>query len=132
MPAATLGEGEAVAPAEEVANFVAADGPGSAEDVEADAEPDKGTKAVAPTEPAAAPSHTAASDPWQALAQIGAQLVAALAAASDSDATAHPWVERDTATGARSLKIPLPPPETAAHLANALSALAGSLRGKLG
>ncbi|WP_306767002.1 hypothetical protein [Rhizobium leguminosarum] len=37
MPAATMGEGEAVAPAEEVANFVTADGPGSAEDVKANA-----------------------------------------------------------------------------------------------
>jgi hypothetical protein len=65
------------------------------------------------------------------LPQIGAQVVAALAAANDSGATAHPCVEHDSATGTRSLKIPLPPPETAAQLANALSALADSLRGKL-
>lgn len=55
----------------------------------------------------------------------------ALAAANDPDATAHSWVERDSATGARSLKIPLPPPETAAQLANALSALADCLRGRI-
>ena len=46
-------------------------------------------------------------------------------------AAAHPWIERDPATGAQSLKMPLPPPETARQLANALSALADSLRGKI-
>ncbi|EJT03085.1 DEAD/DEAH box helicase [Rhizobium sp. CCGE 510] len=127
----SMGEGEAVTPAEEVANFVTAGEPGSAEDFKADVEPDAGSKVVTPTETAAPPSH-AASDPWQALAQIGTQVVAALEAANDSDAAAHPWVERDSATGARSLKIPLPPPETAAQLANVLSALADSLRGKIG
>ena len=49
----------------------------------------------------------------------------------DPDAAAHPWIERDTATGAQSLKMPLPPPETARQLANALSALADGLRGKI-
>jgi hypothetical protein len=80
-------------------------------------------------------------DPWQALAQVGAQFVAALTAASDPGASAHPWpahpspahpwIERDPVTGAQNLKMPLPPPETARQLANALSALADSLRGRI-
>ena len=78
-----------------------------------------------------APPRDTASDPWQALVQVGAQFVAALAAANDPDAAAHPWIERDPATGAQSLKMPLPPPETARQLANALSALADGLRGKI-
>ena len=79
-----------------------------------------------------APPRDTASDPWQALVQVGAQFVAALAAANDPKLpAAHPWIERDPATGAQSLKMPLPPPETARQLANALSALADSLRGKI-
>jgi hypothetical protein len=66
------------------------------------------------------------------LAQLGGQFVAALAAANDPDAPAHPWIERDPATGAQSLRMPLPQPETARQLADALSALADSLRGKNG
>jgi hypothetical protein len=61
--------------------------------------------------------------------QLGAQFVAALAAANDRKASAHPWIERDPATGARSLRMPLPPPETARQLADALSAFADGLRG---
>jgi hypothetical protein len=78
-----------------------------------------------------APSRDTGSDPWQALAQIGAQLVAALAAANDHNAVAHPWIERDPTTGAQHLKMPLPPPETARQLANALSALADGLRSRI-
>ena len=71
--------------------------------------------------------------------QVGAQFVAALAAANDPKAdpkadpkvAAHPWIERDPATGAQSLKMPLPPPEITRQLANALSALADGLRGKI-
>jgi hypothetical protein len=44
---------------------------------------------------------------------------------------AHPWIERDPTTGAQHLKMPLPPPETARQLANALSALADGLRGRV-
>ena len=74
---------------------------------------------------------TQAPDPWQALAQVGTQFIAALAAANNPNAAAHPWIERDPATGAQNLKMPLPPPETTRQLANALSALADSLRGKI-
>ena len=70
-------------------------------------------------------------DPWHALVQVGAQFVAALAAANDPNAPAHPWIERDPTTGAQNLKMPLPPPETARQLADALSALAERLRGKI-
>jgi superfamily II DNA or RNA helicase len=98
-----MGEGEAVTPAEEVGNTVSAD--------------------------AAMPPPDTGPDPWRALAQVGAQFVAALRAANDPKAGAHPWIERDPATGAQSLRVPLPPPEIAGQLANALSALADSLRG---
>jgi hypothetical protein len=139
-----MGEGEAVTPAEEVANFAAADDGGSAEDAYGDAGDDAhedasdapGEPAVAQAGRAGAPAHDrdAGADPWRALAQVGAQLIAALAAGRDAGAPgapAHPWIERDPATGGQNLKIPLPPPETARQLANALSALADSLRGKI-
>jgi hypothetical protein len=65
------------------------------------------------------------------LVQIGAQFIAALAAADNPNAAAHPWIERDPATGAQSLRMPLPAPETARQLADALSALADGLRGRI-
>jgi Helicase conserved C-terminal domain len=126
-----MGEGYAVTPAEEVRNIVAADNAGSAEDVNADMNAAAGTTAVAPTEGAGVSPRGDGSDPWQALAQIGAQLIGALVAANDPDAPAHPWIERDPVSGAQSLKMPLPPPETARQIANALSALADGLRGKM-
>ena len=111
-----MGEGEPMAPAEETGAVSAGDA-GPEEDVD-----------PIPDGRAAASSGAVGSNPWQALAQVGAQLVAALAAAGDPGTPAHPWIERDAATGARSLKLPLPPPEAARQLADALSALAGSLR----
>jgi hypothetical protein len=39
----------------------------------------------------------------------------------------HPWVERDPATGARNLKVPLPQPETVKRLADTLAALSDAL-----
>jgi hypothetical protein len=63
--------------------------------------------------------------------QVGTQFIAALAAANNPNAAAHPWIERDPATGAQLLKMPLPPPETVRQLASALSALADDLRGRL-
>jgi hypothetical protein len=67
-------------------------------------------------------------DPWQALAEVGAQLVSALATANDPAVPAHPWIERDPATGARSLKVPLPPPDVTSRIADAFSSLADLLR----
>ena len=78
----------------------------------------------------AVPPRDTSSDPWQALAQVGAQFIAALAAASNPDAAAHPWIERDPNTGAQNLKMPLPAPETARKVADMLSAFADSLRGR--
>jgi hypothetical protein len=127
----SMGEGEAVTPAEEVTNVVSADDTRTAEDIDADVEVGAGGMVIARTQAAGAPLRNAASDPWQALAQVGTQFIAALAAANDPNAPAHPWIERDPTTGVQSLKMPLPPPETAKQLANALSALADSLRGKM-
>jgi superfamily II DNA or RNA helicase len=126
-----MGEGEAVAPAEEVSNIVAADGAEAADDVNEDMNSAAGRR-MAQTDASGAPPRETGSDPWQALAQVGAQFVAALAAANDPKGAAHPWIERDPATGAQSLKMPLPAPETARQLANVLLALADSLRGKIG
>jgi superfamily II DNA or RNA helicase len=126
-----MGEGEAVTPAEEVSNIVTTDDAASAQDVSAGADIGAGEMAVARTDGSGASSRNAAADPWQALAQVGAQFIAALASANTPGAAAHPWIERDPATGAQNLKMPLPPPEIAGQLANALSALADSLRGKM-
>ena len=59
---------------------------------------------------------------------MGVQLISALTASDDGVSAPHPWVERDRVTGARNLKLPLPPPETARRLADALVAVASALR----
>jgi len=125
----SMGEGVAVTPAEEAGNIARADGAAAVE--EADATVGASEAAAAQAAATGAGSDDTGSNPWQALAQVGAQFVAALAAANDPNAAAHPWIERDPATGVQSLKLPLPPPETARQLANALSALADSLRGRI-
>ena len=122
-----MGAAEAVAPAEEAQNAAA-----SAESAVSASEeivPTKTAPAAPQSEPAAAALPGAAADPWQFLLRAGAQFASALAAANDPKAAAHPWIERDPASGAPSLKIPLPPPETVKLIANALSALADGLRG---
>ena len=127
----SMGEGEAVTPAEEVRTIDTADDGGFGEDAYADVNIGAGEMVIARTDGAGARPRDTGPDPWQALAQVGAQFIAALAAAKDPNAPAHPWIERDPETGAQSLKMPLPPPETARQLADALSALADSLRGKV-
>jgi hypothetical protein len=128
----SMGEGVAVTPAEEAREVSAADGAGATEDGDADLDVGNGVMASARAGGTGVPPpRDTSSDPWQALAQVGTQFVAALAAANDPRAAAHPWIERDPATGVQSLKMPLPPPETARQLANALSALADSLRGRI-
>jgi len=97
----------------------------------ADAIDGAGEPVIARADGAGASARDAGPDPWQALVQVGAQFVAALAAANAPNAPAHPWIERDPESGAQNLKMPLPPPETARQLANALSALADSLRGRI-
>jgi superfamily II DNA or RNA helicase len=124
----SMGEGVAVTPAEEVRNIVAADDVGSVEDADADGNIGAVEMAIARAGGSGA-RRDRGPDPWQALAQVGAQFIAALAAANDPNAPAHPWIERDPATGTQSLKMPLPAPETASQIANALSVLADSLRG---
>ena len=126
-----MGDGEAVTPAEEVRNIVTTDDAGTAEEIDADVNDGAGETAIARSFGAGASSRDSSPDPWQALVQVGAQFMAALAAANDPNAPAHPWIERDPATGAQNLKMPLPPPETARQLANALSAIADSLRGRI-
>jgi superfamily II DNA or RNA helicase len=123
-----IGESAAMTPAEEVGNSIAAEDTGPAEGAKADADIDAGdiARSIGP----AALRSDLGSDLWLALVQVGAQFAAALAAANDPKAPAHPWIERDSATGARSFKMPLPPPETAQQLADALSALADGLRGR--
>jgi SNF2-related domain/Helicase conserved C-terminal domain len=125
----SMGEGEAVTPAEEVRNIVTADEPGSTAESDVDKDIGAGETAIARTDRFEARPNDTGADPWQALAQVSAQFIAALTASSNPDAPAHPWIERDPATGAQNLKMPLPPPETARQLAAALSALADSLRG---
>jgi superfamily II DNA or RNA helicase len=128
----SMGESEAMTPAEEVTNIVTADPVQSTEDANVDMDVGTGGTAIARADETEAPQRDVSADPWQALARVGAQFVAALAAANNPDAPAHPWIERDPITGVQSLKMPLPPPETARQLANALSALADSLRGGIG
>ncbi len=114
-----MGVGDAVTPAEEVRSSSNAEN--------ADAEVGAGEESTARSNGSAAPTHDA--DPWQALMQLGAQFVSALASAKNPNAPAHPWIERDPVTGSKNLKMPLPPPETAKRIADALSSLADSMRG---
>ena len=123
-----MGRGETVTPAEEAGAVEGADGVDAAEAAE---EMEAGI-AVTPAQGGAAPPHASAADPWQALAQMAVQLVAAVASPKDADAPAHPWIERDPKTGTQSLRLPLPPPAVARQLADALSIFAEGLRGRFG
>ncbi|MDD5403298.1 MAG: DEAD/DEAH box helicase [Sulfuricella sp.] len=127
-----MGEGEAMTPAEEAAGVTAMTEAASVPDENADAKVGVGEMAI--------PEHEGRdvseqiprneADPWQALVQVGAQLISALAAAGNPAAPAHPWIERDPGTGVQSLKVPLPLPETAGKIADVLSMLASTLRGR--
>ncbi|MDP2821575.1 MAG: hypothetical protein Q8O52_02690, partial [Sulfuritalea sp.] len=137
-----MGEAEAVAPAEEIMtptpeaddaalalekvmrSGIPWDGGGDTATAAAEAPEVRETPGAAGSTGA-----DASADPWAALIQIGAQFVSALAAADADSARSHPWIERDPATGTRSLKLPLPPPETAKKLAAALALAAEALRG---
>jgi superfamily II DNA or RNA helicase len=127
-----MGEGEPVTAAEEIGDTAGTEAAGAAwadEATASDAESGASDVAVVSPDAAGTPPSDQGSDPWQTLARFGAQFVASLAAASDPGAQAHPWIERDPVSGAQSLRVPLPPPETARQIAGALSALADSLRG---
>ena len=65
--------------------------------------------------------------PWGALLQAGLTLAAALRDDDGGTAPAHDWIERDPATGARRLVIPVPPAATVRRLADALGDIAGAL-----
>ena len=128
-----MGEGEAMVPTEEAASVDSAPVESPVEAAAADESAlagDIASAADAYAPEAAAPAaQEAGVDPWGVLLQAGAQLVSALSAAGDAEAKSHPWLERDPETGACSLRLPLPPPQTARRLADALSAIADSLRG---
>ena len=122
-----MGEGETVTPAEEAGNVAATSG--SEPIVTMDTE-GKAAAEAEMQEAEVAASGQASADPWGALLQFGSQLVTALTATDNGGTTPHPWIERDPATGNRSLKVPLPPPETARRIADTLSVLADALRGR--
>jgi len=107
-----MGDAEPVSPAEEMAEAMPAAPLDTARSLD-----DEGVQDSPPV-----------VDPWQALVQMGTRLIAALATANDPAAPPHPWIVRDSTTGARSLKLPLPPPEATNRIADALSSLAEALR----
>jgi hypothetical protein len=114
-----MGAAEPVAPVEELSAAPPATSPAFAPGGEA---------AEAGAGDAALETRGSGVDPWQALAEVGAQLVSALATANDPAVPGHPWIERDPATGARSLKVPLPSPDVTSRIADAFSTLADLLR----
>jgi Helicase conserved C-terminal domain len=124
-----MGEGEAMAAAEEAQEAISTAAAAAEVPIDtAAADEIFGTEDTAPEAVDTAPQ-AATADPWAALLQVGAQFASALVASADASTAPHPWIEHDPATGARSLKVPLPPPETTRRLADLLSAIAGSLRG---
>ncbi|MHB8370292.1 MAG: DEAD/DEAH box helicase [Leptospirales bacterium] len=131
-----IGTAEAMTPAEEAGGRSEAQEPGEPPGEESKAtgegidepekEPSKG--AGSPRGPGSPGSET---DPWAALAGIGNLLASALSAARDPEAASdHPLVERDPSTGRSHLKLPLPSPEAAAKIGEALGLLAEAFRGK--
>ena len=79
------------------------------------------------------PTSSAPLDPWGPLIDVGLKLVETLAAASDANGTkqngASPsWIETDTRTGQRYLKLPVPEPAAVQRLADALSGFLSGLR----
>jgi hypothetical protein len=133
-----MGEGEAMTPAEEAVGAAVTVETSPVLEAQADAgvgaPQEHSLRSAGETAPDASAAQEvtprADADPWQALIQVGAQLVSALAAGNDPSAPAHTWIERDPATGARHLKLPLPPPETARRLGDALSMLADVLKAR--
>jgi len=126
-----MGEGEAMTPAEEAVGVTTATEAISVPESYSETEVGAGKTADTELRGRVAPEQARQNetDPWQALTQLGAQLVAVLGAVGNPAAPAHPWIERDPDTGAQSLKLPLPPPETAGKIADVLSMLVNTLRG---
>lgn len=119
----TMASGEVVSAAEEAGR---ADGAGAVESL---SDPPVGAAMVEAAARAATADLAMAklNDPWQALLQLGAQFIGAVAGSSSPN---HPWIERDPTSGSQSLRVPLPSPEVANQLADVLSVLAKSLRGE--
>src|SRR5204862_4190780 len=69
----SMGEGEAVTPAEEVGRIAVADVVGPVEDENADERLGAGENAIAPGDGAAGQPRDTGPDPWQAFLQIGSQ-----------------------------------------------------------
>jgi superfamily II DNA/RNA helicase len=65
-----------------------------------------------------------AADPWAPLLTAGVQLLGELSAAS-SGGRESPWVQTDSTTGRRYLKLPVPDPQTVQRLAEGLLSLLG-------
>ncbi len=122
-----MGEGEAMEPAEEAASVAATSAEVPTDATSADEPPDA---ADAAPETADARVRDVSTDPWALLLRVGAQFVSALTASDSASTAPHPWIERDPATGARSLRVPLPPPEVARQLGDTLSAIVDTLRGR--
>jgi hypothetical protein len=122
-----MGEGEVMAAAEESAENASVSGNiadgvvDGAADIASAQEPQPQATTAEPEQRQAAP------DPWSGLLQFGTALASALSEPGDGPAAAHPWVVRDDATGQRSLKLPLPPPETAKRLADVLATISNVL-----
>jgi superfamily II DNA/RNA helicase len=122
-----MGDGETMAPGEEMVNANAAISEASAHATSSDEKVDAYRVGRDET-PSAQPA--VGADPWAALLQLGSEFVSTLSATGASARESHPWIERDPSTGTRSLKLPLPTPEIAKRLADTLSAVAETLRGK--
>jgi len=124
----TMGVSEAISPAEETGRVYDATSGQSVGAVDADPVAGAGAMDIAEAGEARQGLREATPDPWQVLLQMGAQFVGAIAASNGSGA--QPWIESDPRTGAQNLRIPLPPPEMAKQVADVLSAIAESLRGR--
>ena len=121
-----MGNGEAMAPAEEAAQLAALELAAPVGATTADADAVTATAALGAAEQESSAANT---DPWSGLLRFGAELAAAMTSPDNGSGTTHPWVERDPATGVRSLKVPLPPPDAGKRIVDALALLADALLG---
>jgi hypothetical protein len=120
---ARMGEGEVLTPAEQAGTIAPANG---AETANANGEADG--ELIAQPDAVAAAAGEREPDPWQVLVDAGSQFIAALTAGNGSAASKGITIERDPSTGASHLKMPLPPPETVARLADAFAVIVENLR----
>ncbi len=87
------------------------------------------TEAASPTGAAVV---SPAPDPWATLIDAGLKFVETLAAVrplgDSGPSVTPPWIETDAQTGKSYVKLPVPEPETAQRLAEALTGLLAGLR----